>query len=378
MSIIQIETLSIAILVAITCSLPGTFLVLRQMSMMADAISHTILLGIILGFFIVHDVNHPLLIIGAALIGVVTVFITELLNKIDLIKEDASIGLTFPFLFSIAIVLISYYARNAHIGVHAVLLGEIVFAPFNRLMINGIDFGPKALYIMGTILIINLVYIIVFYKELKIVTFDKGLAAVLGISPVIIHYSFMSIVSITCVGAFDTVGSILVIALIIGPPATAYLLTNNLKVMIGLSALFGSISATVGYAIALWLDSSIAGCIAAVIGFVFIVTFILAPKKGLLSTQLQRHSKKLEFSRLALLIHIINHGDSKEEKEECSLNSIHNHLHWNKSFLERIIDSAKRDNYIFVDKDILKITEKGKSYAVNYHQNILDRISVDN
>ncbi len=378
MSIIQIETLSIAILVAVTCSLPGTFLVLRQMSMMADAISHTILLGIILGFFIVHDVNHPLLIIGAAFIGVVTVFITELLNKIDLIKEDASIGLTFPFLFSIAIVLISYYARNAHIGVHAVLLGEIVFAPFNRLMINGMDFGPKALYIMGTILIINLVYIIVFYKELKIVTFDKGLAAVLGISPVIIHYSFMSIVSITCVGAFDTVGSILVIALIIGPPATAYLLTNNLKAMIGLSALFGSISATIGYAIALWLDSSIAGCIAAVIGFVFIVTFILAPKKGLLSTQLQRHSKKLEFSRLALLIHIINHGDSKEEKEECSLNSIHNHLHWNKSFLERIIDSAKRDNYIFVDKDILKITEKGKSYAVNYHQNILDRISVDN
>ncbi len=378
MSIIQIETLSIAILVAVTCSLPGTFLVLRQMSMMADAISHTILLGIILGFFIVHDVNHPLLIIGAALIGVVTVFITELLNKIDLIKEDASIGLTFPFLFSIAIVLISYYARNAHIGVHAVLLGEIVFAPFNRLMINGMDFGPKALYIMGTILIINLVYIIVFYKELKIVTFDKGLAAVLGISPVIIHYSFMSIVSITCVGAFDTVGSILVIALIIGPPATAYLLTNNLKAMIGLSALFGSISATIGYAIALWLDSSIAGCIAAVIGFVFIVTFILAPKKGLLSTKLQRHSKKLEFSRLALLIHIINHGDSKEEKEECSLNSIHNHLHWNKSFLERIIDSAKRDNYIFVDKDILKITEKGKSYAVNYHQNILDRISVDN
>lgn len=378
MSTIQIETLFIAILVAATCALPGTFLVLRQMSMMADAISHTILLGIILGFFIVHDVNHPLLIIGAALIGVVTVFIAELLNKIKLINEDASIGLTFPFLFSIAIVLISYYARNVHIGVHAVLLGEIAFAPFNRLMIGGIDFGPKAFYIMGTIFIINLTYIILFYKELKIVTFDQGLAAVLGISPIIVHYSFMSIVSITCVGAFDTVGSILVIALIIGSPATAYLLTDSLKVMIGLSAIIGSISAIIGYTIALWIDSSIAGCIAAVIGIVFILTFIFAPKRGLVATKLQERHKKLEFSRLALLIHIINHENSEEEEEECSIRSIHNHLSWNVSFLEKIIDSTEKDNYAFIDKGILKITQKGKEYAASYHQSILDRISVDN
>lgn len=374
----QIETLAIAILVAVTCALSGTFLVLRQMSMMADAISHTILLGIVLGFFIVHDVNHPLLMIGAAFIGVITVFITELLNKIDLINEDASIGLTFPLLFSIAIVLISYYARNVHIGVHAVLLGEIAFAPFNRFIINGIDFGPKAFYIMGTIFIMNLVYIIVFYKELKIVTFDQSLAVVLGISPIIIHYSFMSIVSITCVGAFDTVGSILVIALIIGSPAMAYLLTDDLKRMIGLSGGIGTISAMIGYGMAIWLDSSIAGCIAAVIGILFIVTFVFAPKRGLLAMKLQKHNKKLEFSCLALLIHIMNHEYSKEEKEECSLNSIHNHLSWDKFFLKKIIDCTKKDDYIFVDEDILRITEKGKIYAASYHQRILDRISVDN
>lgn len=377
MSIMQIETVSVAILVAVACSLSGTFLVLRQMSMMADAISHTILLGIILGFFIVHDVNHPLLIIGVTLIGVLTVFIAELLNKVELIHEDAAIGLTFPLLFSIAIVLISYYARNVHIGVRAVLLGEIAFAPFNRFILNGIDFGPKAIYIMGIILLINLAYIIVFFKELKLVTFDESLAAVLGISPLIIHYSFMSIVSVTCVGAFDSVGSILVIAFIIGSPATAYLLTDNLQKMIGLSAIIGTISAICGYSIAVYLDSSIAGCIAAVIGTVFLLVLIFAPQRGLLAIKYQEYKRKIELSGLALLIHIINHENTPEEEEESSVNNAHYHMHWHKSFLKKIINYAKNHNYVFIENDILKISEEGKLYAVSYHQKILDRISFD-
>jgi manganese/zinc/iron transport system permease protein len=371
----QIETLFIAILVAITCSIPGTFLVLRQMSMMTDAISHTILLGIILVFFLVHDVNHPLLIVGAAFVGIVTVFIAELLNKVKLIHKDAAIGLTFPFLFSIAIVLISYFARNVHIGVHAVLLGEIAFAPFNRIIINSIDFGPKAFYTMGIILIINLAYIIIFFKEMKLVTFDEGLAAVLGISPIIVHYTFMSIVSVTCVGAFDTVGSILVIALIIGPPTTAYLLTDNLKKMMVLSAIIGSICAVIGYLISIAINSSIAGCIASIIGLVFILTFVFAPRKGLLSIHYHNYIKKIEFSCLALLIHIINHTGTEEEIEECSLDSVHNHMHWTKKYLLKIVNSNKRDNYIFIENNILKITDEGKLYAGNYHQKILDRIS---
>ena len=126
-----------------------------------------------------------------------------------------------------------------HLDTDAVLLGELAFAPFDRVVVVGMDIGPRALYLMGGILVLNLLFIAVFYKELKLATFDAGLAAALGFVPVVIHYGLMGLVSITAVGAFDAVGSILVVALMIAPPATAYLLTDRLSRLIGLSVLIG-------------------------------------------------------------------------------------------------------------------------------------------
>ena len=137
----QLEIQLIASLVAITCAIPGVFLVLRRMAMMSDAISHSILLGIVLAFFAVHDTSSPILIIGAALSGVLTVSLVEALNRTKLVKEDAAIGLVFPVLFSIGVILIARYARSIHLDVDAVLLGELAFAPFDRLVINGADLG---------------------------------------------------------------------------------------------------------------------------------------------------------------------------------------------------------------------------------------------
>ena len=127
MSGFQIEIQLIAILTAVACALPGVFLVLRRMAMMSDAISHTVLLGIVLGFFLVGDLASPLLIFGAALMGVVTVSLVALLERTRLVKEDAAIGLVFPALFSIAVILISRYAGNVHLDVDAVLkIGAMV------------------------------------------------------------------------------------------------------------------------------------------------------------------------------------------------------------------------------------------------------------
>ncbi len=225
----QWEILHIAMVTAAACSLPGVFLILRKMAMMSDAISHTILLGIVIAFFITHDLNSPALLIGAALMGLVTVFLVEFIQKVQKISEDSSIGLVFPLLFSIGVLLISRYAGDVHLDTDAVLLGELAFAPFDRLVINHNDLGPKSLYVMSVILLLNLCYIGLFYKELKIVTFDPMLAGVLGISPAIVHYSLMTLVSITAVGAFNAVGAILVVALMIGPPATAYFITEKLR-----------------------------------------------------------------------------------------------------------------------------------------------------
>src|SRR5690606_8704523 len=139
------------------------------------------------------------------------------------------------------------YAGNVHLDVDAVLLGELAFAPFDRVIVAGFDLGPKALWVMSAILLINLGFIATFYKELKLSTFDPALAAALGFSPVLLHYLLMSVVSVTAVGAFDAVGSILVVALIVGPPATAYLLTDRLSVLLGLSAGIGAVAGIAGY-----------------------------------------------------------------------------------------------------------------------------------
>ena len=134
-----LEIQLIAIMVASACSILGTFLVLKSMAMVSDAITHTILLGIVVAFFMVHDLNSPLLIVGAGIVGVMTVYLVELLNSTRLVKEDSAIGVIFPLLFSIAVILLSKFAQNVHLDVDSVLLGELAFAPFNRVAIFGLS-----------------------------------------------------------------------------------------------------------------------------------------------------------------------------------------------------------------------------------------------
>jgi len=164
----QLEIQLIAVIVAVACALPGVFLVLRRMALMSDAISHAILLGIVLAFFLVHDLASPLLILAAALTGVLTVTLVELLHNTRKLKQDAAIGIVFPLLFSLGVILISRFAGNVHLDVDSVLLGELAFAPFDRLSVAGLDIGPKAAWVMGGILFLNVLFIALFYKELKI------------------------------------------------------------------------------------------------------------------------------------------------------------------------------------------------------------------
>lgn len=291
----QLEIQLIAILISVGCALPGAFLVLNKMSMMADSITHTILLGIVIGFFITQDLSSPVLIVGAALTGVATVWLTELLKGSRLLSGDSSIGIVFPFLFSIAVILISRYAGSVHLDTDSVLLGELAFAPFDRLLINGIDIGAKGIYIALSLLAVNIAFIALFFKELKLMSFDPVLGAILGFSPLILRYALMTVVSLTAVGAFQAVGSVLVIAFMIGPPATAYLLTDDLKKMLFLSGFIGTLGSILGYTGARVLDVSIAGTIAVAIGILFGLAFIFAPKRGMLSilSHRRKEAKKL-------------------------------------------------------------------------------------
>lgn len=361
----QLEIQLIASLVAIACAIPGTFLVLRKMALISDAISHSILPGLVIGFFITHDLGSPLLIIMAALSGVVTVVLVEFIQKTKLVKEDTAIGLVFPALFSIGVILISKNANDVHLDTDVVLLGELAFAPFDRLMIDGMDFGPKSLWTIGVILIITLGLLFAFFKELKISTFDAGLATALGFSPVVLHYGLMSVASVTTVGAFDAVGAILVVALMIAPAATAYLLTDNLKKMLLLSVFFGVFSAISGYWLAHWLDASISGSMTTVLGLVFLIVYLFAPKRGLISVLYRNKQQQIEVSLLTFLLHLNNHT----EKKERHINHLNEHINWQKVRSKSVVDLALRNNMITIDENIISLTGKGKSFtdkAIDY------------
>lgn len=363
MSIPQLEIQLIAAIVAVACALPGVFLVLRRMAMMSDAISHTILLGIVIGFFVVRDLGSPLLILGAALTGVLTVSLVELLNRTRLVREDAAIGLVFPVLFSIAVILIARYAGDIHLDTDAVLLGELAFAPFDRFVAFGYDLGPRAAWIMGGILLLNLACITLFYKELKLATFDAGLAATLGFAPALVHYGLMGLVSVTAVGAFDAVGAILVVALMIAPPASAYLLTDRLPRMLGLSALIGLLSAISGYWLARSLDASIAGAMATMTGVFFGLTWLFAPRRGLVAMARRRARQRWEFAQTMLAIHLLHHEDSPEAAIECRVEHLDEHLRWQPDFAGRVVQFAEQRGLVVRQNGYLALTDQGRQTA---------------
>lgn len=362
MSATQIEIQLIAAIVAVACALPGVFLVLRRMAMMSDAISHTVLLGIVLSFFAVQNLHSPWLILGAAAMGVITVSLVELLNRTGLVKQDAAIGLVFPALFSVAVILISRFARGVHLDVDAVLLGELAFAPFDRLSLFGLDL-PRALVVMSAILLLTLLFILLFYKELKLATFDAGLAAALGFSPALIHYGLMTLVSITAVGAFDAVGSVLVVALMIAPAAGAYLLTDNLQRMLGLSALIAVVGAIAGYWLARGLDANIAGSMATTTGFVFLLIFLFAPERGMVALARRRARQALEFAQTMLTIHLLQHEGHPEAHEESRFDHLLKEIRWEPTFAERVVRFAERSGVIQRNQEFLQLTESGRTLA---------------
>jgi manganese/zinc/iron transport system permease protein len=291
-------------LVASSCALVGSFLVLRRMALLGDAISHAVLLGIAVAFLFTGSLNTLPMVIGAGAVGVGTVILVEILTRSRRIHEDASIGVVFPALFSIGVILINRYAGQVHIDMECVLYGEIAYTPLDIITIGGREAGAKALWVTGAIFLFDLALVLLLWKELKLASFDPDLADSIGFSSVLIHYLLMLAVSVTIVGSFESVGAILVVAMLIVPPATAYLLTDRLPVMVPLAVGLGIASAVAGYLLARWYDCSIAGSMAAAAGVMFVLALLLAPGNGLLSRFLGHRRLGLRLQAQLLLLHL--------------------------------------------------------------------------
>lgn len=277
-------------LVAAACGLVGSFLVLRRMAMIGDAISHSVLPGIVIAFMLSGSRDSVAMLFGAAVIGLVTVFLIQLFQQGG-VQSDASIGVVFTALFSVGVLLVSMFASKVDLDLDCVLYGEIAFVSLDTVGWFGLDI-PKAVWMVGTVLVLSAVVIALFYKQFKLCAFDPAMAAAVGIPVAVFHYMLMGLVSVTTVASFESVGAILVVGMLIVPAATAYLLTERLGVMIAYSVLIGIASSVIGYFIADAADASIAGCMVAVAGALFVLAFLFSPSHGVvLKLARQRRSR---------------------------------------------------------------------------------------
>jgi manganese/zinc/iron transport system permease protein len=418
-------------LVALSTATLGVFLVLRKMAMTADAISHTVLLGIVVAFLAMlalgqePDISAPGLLIGAAAAGVGTVILTEVIARSGLVKGDTALGLAFPFLFAVAVILVTRYIPNVHLDTDAVMVGEIGIAWANtnshcydrcdpvtitaedpraklgRHCVNctpgGITprspdaqfetrcancgtytaaeawglrlidappvlvFWPRALTPIGGIALVNVLFIGLLYKELKLGTFDSGLALATGFRPGLLGYALMVLVSLTAVAAFDAVGSVLVVAFFIVPAAAAYLITDRLSWMFLLAPLIGVFAAFTGYDLARALNISISAAMVIMLFGAFLAAWVLSPRYGLAVMTVRRALQRQNFRDQMLLGHLYNHQDGPESASECTADRLHEHLHWPPALIRRRLKRLAFWGLLEVQGGIARLTERGEA-----------------
>ncbi|MDA0778237.1 MAG: metal ABC transporter permease [Bacteroidetes bacterium] len=267
-------TILTASLVAINCALMGGFLMMRKMVMIGDAISHAVLPGIFVAYYISGSTASLPILAGAAFSGILATLMIEWFTKKARLQSDAAIGVSYTLLFAIGIILISKWGQNADLDQQCVLYGEIEQISF---WLQPIAFGivlPKQTVILLAVAVLLTGAVVWGYKGLFITTFDPDFALSTGVAVTFWHYFLMSGVSLTTVVSFESVGAILVIAFLSGPPAIAYLLTEDFKKMLILACLVGILCSIGGYYAAKWLDVSVAGAISTFIGLVFMIVFI--------------------------------------------------------------------------------------------------------
>jgi manganese/zinc/iron transport system permease protein len=246
-------------LVTASCGLVGVYLILRRMALVGDAISHSVLPGLAIAFLLSQSRGSAAMVAGALGAAVVTTLIIEVIHKKTRVKQDAAIGIAFTSLFAVGVLLVSLYASKIDLDQDCVLYGEIAFVPFEEaVVVAGRTLGPLPAVRMAVILVLTILLIALFYKELLVSSFDSGLATSLGINPSLAHYALMCWLSIVVVSAFESVGAILVVAMLILPGATASLISSRLPVIFGLSLFHGAFSSVAGMHLAVWLDCSTA------------------------------------------------------------------------------------------------------------------------
>lgn len=350
------------LLVGAASALIGPFLILRRNAMLVDAISHSIVLGLVLTWLATGLLKGPVQIAGAALTGVVTALLVETLARSGRVKDDAAIGLVFPALFAGGVLLLNLYASDIHLDIHSVLLGEIGFVWLDTVSFMGLTW-PRAVLTMAAVTLVNAVFVGVLWKELKLSTFDPVLARAFGFAPRVLFYLLLMLTSGTAVAAFDAVGAVLFIAFVIVPPAAAYLVTDRLAVMVVLGVAISAVSSVAGYALAVAWDVSIGGMMAVMTGVFLGLALVLGPRHGLIALAWTR-ARQRRLNRIrTLAIHLMTHEGGATRRAENVVEALRSHLAWTPAQAAAVLAQALARGYVMRQGEALHLTPPGRAMA---------------
>lgn len=303
---IELWTLTIAAITSIVCALCGSLLLVNRQSMVSEGLSHAVLPGLVIAFILLRDYNSPWLIISAAASGVLMVWFTQWLHRTGLVDEDAGLGIVFAGMFSVGILIVSRKLRSTHFHADCIIDGNLALAPLDRFEVGGLDLGPKSWVVMLTLLVVICGFIAVCFKELKLTLFDPSLAARFRLKPVFLQMISLSLISLTAVAAFNVAGSVLIVALMIAPPAAACLLTNKLHQLLIVSCVVSIVGAVAGFYLAKSLDVAPNGPIASATGGVFLLVLAFAPSRGLIARLIETRNRRQTTATDLLLETIMN------------------------------------------------------------------------
>jgi manganese/zinc/iron transport system permease protein len=301
---IDLPPMLLGTLAALACGLLGNFLVLRRQSLLGDALSHVVLPGIVVGFLVSGSTGSLPMLLGAGAAALVAVLLIELIRRLGRLESGAAMGVVFTAMFAFGLVLLEQSgARNVHIDVQHALMGNLE----GTVWLAASGWGdlvdpaalaavPESLWRLLAVTLLIAACIALFFKELRLSTFDPGLAEGLGFRPGLIGAGLVGLSALAAVAAFDAVGSILVIAMFICPAATARMLTDDLAVQVWLSAAAAVLAALSGYAVAvflpLWLgfDAALntAGAMAVMAGLLQLLAMLFAPRYGVVTVRVGR------------------------------------------------------------------------------------------
>ncbi|MEM7619148.1 MAG: metal ABC transporter permease [Pseudomonadota bacterium] len=292
---LSLVPLLIATLAAICCAIPGNFLVLRKQALIGDAISHVVLPGIVIAFLITGTINAWPVMLGATIASIIAAILIELTRRLGRIEPGAAMGVIFTTLFAAGVLLLEQTETSGvHLDVEHALYGNLesliwLSATGWESLLDRkalADLPPQLLRLFIVMITVS-GFVVLFWKELTISTFDEAFAKSLNLPTNTLGFAIVVIVAITAVAAFDAVGSIIVIAMFICPPASARLMTNQLHIQVLWSIVFAILSAILGYILAgyapLWLGFehavSAAGMIATISGIILGITCLFGPKR---------------------------------------------------------------------------------------------------